>query len=57
MPGLAVLGPIVLGTQVAALAAGATVTDEASAVERLGLTFTPFEEALRRSVAGILARG
>ncbi len=29
----------------------------AKAVRRLGLTFTPFEEALRRSVAGILARG
>jgi dTDP-4-dehydrorhamnose reductase len=29
----------------------------AKAVKRLGLTFTPFDEALRRSVAGILARG
>jgi dTDP-4-dehydrorhamnose reductase len=29
----------------------------ARAVKRLGLTFTPFPEALRRSVAGILARG
>jgi dTDP-4-dehydrorhamnose reductase len=28
----------------------------AKAVRRLGLTFTPFEEALRRSVAGVLAR-
>jgi dTDP-4-dehydrorhamnose reductase len=29
----------------------------AKAVNRLGLTFKPFDEALRRSVAGILARG
>jgi len=29
----------------------------AKAVKRLGLTFTPWPEALRRSVAGILARG
>jgi dTDP-4-dehydrorhamnose reductase len=29
----------------------------AKALERLGLTFTPFDEALRRSVAGVLARG
>jgi dTDP-4-dehydrorhamnose reductase len=28
----------------------------AKAVKRLGLTFTPFDEALRRSVVGILAR-
>jgi dTDP-4-dehydrorhamnose reductase len=28
----------------------------AKAVSRLGLTFTPFEEALRRTVAGVLAR-
>ena len=29
----------------------------AKAVKRLGLRFTPFDEALRRSVAGVLARG